>query len=1070
MNSNHLRHQAYWRTILLCGILVAAVGVASGADITVANLALSGLGARARSWEPGAAVVPEHEPNRANDASFHTYWVVRAEDLPADLGVEWPQSRKISSVIVRYFDGRMVRGPAVARTQQWARLQAWNGGEWKDLDPQVLGQETSVVRYVFAPVTTTRLRVLFTEPPDPEARRSPDRLGIYVAELEAYATVPFQWVASGVRIAPVPRREGRSYLRDYNEPPSGDSGYDVPGPLIIEPKQTRIFTDTLAPTLIVAESRWARDPCVVEQSASQVRLRNGFLQLELSTADGIRETRLTNRASGGAVPTPQSRLFVIRTPKGEVTPASFKLRAVDTVGSGEELSRVRFDLTSENLDVAVHYELRRQDHFYHKWLTLSNKSKSDLEVQDVVVSWLELPRPVDLMAGQELTYPVSRLEKGGFFSCLETIYWDHQGDALTYYPGVTVAYGKTYMTEKAVVGAYGNRGEQWVGWDRGVREWVLAYHDQVSPLPQEWPDVYCEAWSANFGVKDLIQRPEWAERFMSTAEKLGIRYMDAYEASHDALVMPPERVKQFVDLANRHNIATGWWTDFGSDADFGTGTHVKPMACKLSPEAETYFQKLVELARTYKLRCMHWGDFLSVWQCNEPGHGHLPGKHSIYAQGQRMLRFNKELHEASPGIMLGADGGYTNPQYVRYEDGRGHGTYYGGHFQSDHFPAVEPDLHLDRLYADMNRVWVSGSHAIYLRPWFRMINCVNHFGQETHTHDRAGFRYALLSALAMAGQVTFNDIPDKMPESEIRFAERWLTWARTNKDYLKQGDKLFDRSQHFADVWQGDADSLSGFAHIRGDRGYVFLMNPTPVEQIAELTLALDAAPSTHFVVQEVFPTATTLQGPADGEYPQGGRLRLTVPGKQVRIVWIAPASSGSAQPGAQPENVGTAEWRRYVDDWTVTKRTPEAATLRARFDFPASGRAYLSASAPESAWASEPWGYDKAYLVFLLKDETEELNSHWVPDNLPALASLRGAGEECAFNVVVNGVRKAIHSLKTKRNQVKGSTRCYFVDLQGESRSGEANEVEITLPIRSGLVFSGAYLDLPDQVPSGTP
>jgi len=30
-----------------------------------------------------------------------------------------------------------------------------------------------------------------------------------------------------------------------------------------------------------------------------------------------------------------------------------------------------------------------------------------------------------------------------------------------------------------------------------------------------------------------------------------------------------------------------------------------------------------------------------VWPCNNPAHGHLPGKYSIYAQGERMIQFNQ---------------------------------------------------------------------------------------------------------------------------------------------------------------------------------------------------------------------------------------------------------------------------------------------------------------------------------------------------------------------------------------------------------------------------------------------
>jgi len=1061
---NHRRFVAR-KAVLLCSVLVGVLGIGRSADLSSGNLALTALGARARSWEQGVGTVPEHEPARANDGSLHSYWALRPEQMPADLGLEWPQPQTISSLVVRYFDGKMVRGPAVSRTQPWARIQYWEHDEWKDLEARMLGQETCVVRYVFSPVSTSRIRLLFTEPPDPELRRTPERLGIFVCELEAYSKIPFQWISSPDRVVRVQRHGGRTYQRYYNEPPTGDADYDFAGPLILEPKQTRIFSDMLTPTLIVTESRWAQEPCVTSAQAQGRQLKNGFLQLEVSAAGGFKETRLTNRVTGESIDTPHSKTFLIRTADGSLGPEAFKLGKIDTSGSDQEVARLQAQMTSDKVDVVVHYELRRQDHFYHKWLSLTNKGNSDLQALDIVVSSLGLPEPLDLMAGMELTYPVTRLAKGGFFSNLETIYWEHQGDKLIYFPGSNIPPAKSLETEKAVVGVYKNRGEYSAGWDRGVREWISEYHAQISPLQKEWPDVYCEGWSAKIGVKELLERPQWSEKFMATAEKIGIRYMDAYEPAHQTLVMTPEWVRRFVDLANRFNIATGWWIDFGSDIDWGTGAPLKPMACLLAPEAENYLQKVVELARTYKLRAMHWADFFSIFSCNQTGHGHLPGKHSIYAQGQRMLRFGQQLREASPGIMLGADGGFTNPQYVRYEDSRAHGTYYGG-YSGDHFSAVEPDIHLDRLYADMNRAYIFGSQSIYLRPWFRTLNCVNHFGQESHLHDRAGFRYSLLSALAMAGQVTFNGVPENIPESEIQFAQRWLSWAKNNKDYLKEGDRLFDRSLHFADVWQGDADSLSGFSHIRGNQGYVFLLNPTPVEQIAELTLALEAPASQHFVVEEILPGKLTLQGPVDGEYLQGGKVRATVPAKQVRILRIAPASAGTSKMNLQPENARAAQWRRYAGEWTITQRTPESATLNSKFEFPANGGAYLSNSVSESAWAKDPWAYDKAYLVLLLKDETEDLHNNWIPDKLPILRN--GATQPESPSVSVNGVSKEIHPFKTGRNQLDNVTRCYFVGLAGETLPGKSNQIEVTLPVRTGLVFSGAYVDLPDQMPSG--
>ena len=57
------------------------------------------------------------------------------------------------------------------------------------------------------------------------------------------------------------------------------------------------------------------------------------------------------------------------------------------------------------------------------------------------------------------------------------------------------------------------------------------------------------------------------------------------------------------------------------------------------------------------------------------------------------------------------------------------------------------------------------------------------------------------------------------------------------------------------------------------------------------------------------------------------------------------------------------------------------------------------------------------------------------------------------------------VHPFKTRRYQLEGLTRCYFLELPPSTRAG-ANQVTLTLPIRDGIAFEGAYLDLPDQMP----
>jgi hypothetical protein len=161
-----------------------------------------------------------------------------------------------------------------------------------------------------------------------------------------------------------------------------------------------------------------------------------------------------------------------------------------------------------------------------------------------------------------------------------------------------------------VVGVYRNCGELVEGFDRGVRDWVIEYHTQVTPVQKQFPDIYLEGWDAKVGTEELQKDPAWTERFFATAHKLGVQYMDSYTPTDLELLTPLDLTKRWVDLANKYDIATGWWNDFGSSEGWGfMAPYWQPDLCKLTPQAETYFRQIVELVGKYNLRSFHWADF-----------------------------------------------------------------------------------------------------------------------------------------------------------------------------------------------------------------------------------------------------------------------------------------------------------------------------------------------------------------------------------------------------------------------------------------------------------------------------
>ncbi|MCC6126737.1 MAG: hypothetical protein IT426_17380, partial [Pirellulales bacterium] len=245
MNSQLTSWICRFSCLLFLSCSLAARGQADEGDASIRNLAMQAAGGQMRSWEPGAPVVPGYEPDKAHDGAFRSFWTVPAHGLPADLGVEWPQPQEISALIVRFATGQTLPMLNSARTQQFAQIQCWADGKWKPLKAQLSRGGTTILRYEFPPVRTQRIRVLFAELPHFLDRIAPDQSGICVSELEVYRKAPFQKIRAAAGLAEVQ---------------GGDS-------LTIEPQQTRVFSDALRPTLIVAESRWAKEPCQVVSSS-----------------------------------------------------------------------------------------------------------------------------------------------------------------------------------------------------------------------------------------------------------------------------------------------------------------------------------------------------------------------------------------------------------------------------------------------------------------------------------------------------------------------------------------------------------------------------------------------------------------------------------------------------------------------------------------------------------------------------------------------------------------------------------------------------------------------------------
>ena len=156
--------------------------------------------------------MPGYEPEKANDGSFRSFWTVPAHNLPADLGVEWPEPQEISSLIVRFCDRANAAhvqfgpNPAIRTTSVLGRRQV----ETSEAQGQSRRERRSSATN-FRPSKRSASACFSPSCLSFMDRIAPDQSGIDVSELEVYRKPPYQTIPAATRLM---RSPGRRFAGD----------------------------------------------------------------------------------------------------------------------------------------------------------------------------------------------------------------------------------------------------------------------------------------------------------------------------------------------------------------------------------------------------------------------------------------------------------------------------------------------------------------------------------------------------------------------------------------------------------------------------------------------------------------------------------------------------------------------------------------------------------------------------------------------------------------------------------------------------------------------------------------
>ena len=279
-----------------------------------------------------------------------------------------------------------------------------------------------------------------------------------------------------------------------------------------------------------------------------------------------------------------------------------------------------------------------------------------------------------------------------------------------------------------------------------------------------------------------------------------------------------------------------------------------------------------------------------IVECHAAGHGHAPGVLSLMNAFQGLVEVVASLKEGYAHVTC------MRP-YVSYGAGLAR-LCDGLTVMAEEHPLPLPDLHVGRLFADMQRLYFRRAHS-FLIPRSKLSNSVGiapeaapdapYPGAEHYPwylyHDSAGWRYALVSAIATAPRHRVHALPQDLPEEDKAFALKWLTWESKNL-----ADRLFVE-EILGEPGLGPVD---GYSYATAQGAVLFLFNTCYDPR--EVRLRLHLKHDLEYIVRELYPREYNYLGPNDGLFARDSEFTCVLDPKEARIIEVVRRSPAAAR------------------------------------------------------------------------------------------------------------------------------------------------------------------------------
>ena len=649
------------------------------------------------------------------------------------------------------------------------------------------------------------------------------------------------------------------------------------------------------------------------ERTGKLKLSNGELAWHFEWSDGtLKSSRLENKLSGHSFSLSSVQELALNfsaSTEGVEEPywrvADFEVRQVEWVDAHHVVFRLQSP--SAELDVCAHYQLegpRRR-----KWVEVQNLTGKVQLLLDVELDCFAMGAPTP---GGGPGQPV--MVGGEIFAAIEHPAGWNEGDGgqvrLAHFPGRRMPPGATVKSHPAVVSVTqaGQAVQGFVSYieEKSVRpKKVLSVYTPFG-INNQWggcPTLDDEQTLDVLGVLERWQREGVRFDYFT----LDTGWTDPYsDLTQFRPVCYPSGPGKVVERVHALGMKFGLWfaTTWGAESCWGhapawvdqetpamTYRHGYPARSrfggKLCLGAEPYFQILknaiLHHIRENNVRLIKLDG--GSYSCDEPGHGHLPGRYSTEAMYEKLIEIADSARAIAPDVYIMWYWGLRSPFWALFGDSIFES---GLHLEGSGTSAFPTLYYRDSvtLAQDQNAQFAETIPPITkdsLGVWLSDTRWGNFMGKER-------WKEALVMDLGR-GNLLFPNLWGNiyhLSDDEVAFLARLTALVKRNESLFLQ------RRNILGDPWQ---NQVYGYAHFQGDHGFLFMNNAhfasRPATLRLDAALGLEAAPNTPVHLLSHFPERRQLLRVDGSRFRVGDKVDLWLRPFEVLMVEVRPSGRG---------------------------------------------------------------------------------------------------------------------------------------------------------------------------------